>query len=207
MYGLLIATGIIISLLYAEKLVEAKDLSKDTYWKLVFWGIISGIIGARIYHVINLWEIYSKNPLFIFAIWNGGMGIFGGLVLALFVIWKLEKQNYLNWTDIFVRVLPLGQSIGRWGNYFNKELLPFALYESGLDMLLFILINAVARKKLQRGVLSGIYLIGYSTIRIVLEPLRTDHWMFQGLNVTYLVSLAIIAVTLLTLWKTKKTEN
>lgn len=207
MYGLLIATGVIVSLFYAEFLAEKKSLSKETFWKLAFWGLLAGIIGARLYHVVHLWDFYSQNPAYIFAIWTGGLGIYGGVFFAGLVIWNITRDKIFDWLDVFAQVLPLGQAIGRWGNYFNRELLPFAIYESILDIVLFVCLNLLAKKKLRKGTLFVSYVIGYAAIRLFLEKYRTEHWMIANYNVTSIVSLVIILVAGILLWKINKQTN
>ena len=94
-----------------------------------------GIIGARLYHVIDLWDYYRQNPSLIFG--GAGLGIFGaviGGIIGLIIYAKWKKINTLRWLDIISPGLILAQAIGRWGNYFNQELygyptdLPWAIY-------------------------------------------------------------------------------
>ena len=101
-------------------------------------GSVSGLIGARIYHVVDRWnEVYVHDPIRVFAVWNGGIGIFGAiagsaLALAAYVWWVSRRaragkpgarpMNVLRWFDIGAPAFLLGQGIGRWGNFFNEEL-------------------------------------------------------------------------------------
>jgi phosphatidylglycerol:prolipoprotein diacylglycerol transferase len=135
LYGFFISAGIFLSILFAQKLIKKKE--EDILWGLSFWAVISGIIGARIYHVIDFLDYYSKYPINILRIWNGGLGIWGGLtggVLGSVLYLKVKRKKILPWLDAISVVTPLGQSIGRWGNFFNKEIfgkpttLPWGLY-------------------------------------------------------------------------------
>jgi len=104
---------------------------------LAFWVIVGGIVGARIYHVIHQWHYYSNNPLMIFNIWAGGLGIYGGMVggaIAAIIYCKKHKEDLWKWADIVAPWLALGQAIGRWANYATQELygkptdLPWGIY-------------------------------------------------------------------------------
>lgn len=125
MYGFLITLSIIFSSLIAEKLAKQKNLDLKIFWELIFWGFIGSIIGARLYHVIDLIEYYSKQPLNIFFIWNGGLGIIGailGAIIASVVYLKLKKQPIYDFLDLGAVFFPISQAVGRIGNYLNKEL-------------------------------------------------------------------------------------
>lgn len=96
----------------------------DFFWAFLFWGILFGIFGGRIYHIIHFWKYYLENPIKIIKIWEGGLGIYGtilGTLLFFLFYAKAKKQPVLKWLDIFALCTPLAQSIGRWGNYFNQE--------------------------------------------------------------------------------------
>lgn len=209
MYGILITFGAILALLISEKLITKKGMSVPLFWQASFWTILFGIIGARLYHVIDYWEIYSKNLPLIFAIWNGGLGIFGALLggfLAFYIFVTNKKQKALPWLDVIAIPLPLAQAIGRWGNYFNGELIPYALYESGANILLFVGLLVINKRTQKPGLAFIAYLIGYSSIRLLLEPLRTNSWEIAGLNVAQGISilLLVVSIYLLNKWKKEK---
>jgi len=140
MYGLVVTAGIFIAAWYAgEECVMQKE-DKEIVWDALLWILIFGILGARIYHVINLWPYYSQNPMLIVEIWKGGLGILGGIAggitgLLLFARRrKIQGRKLLKYIDIAAVSLPLGQFIGRFANYFNQELygkptsLPWGIY-------------------------------------------------------------------------------
>jgi phosphatidylglycerol:prolipoprotein diacylglycerol transferase len=92
---------------------------------MLLWAIVGGVIGARIYHVIHQWNFYSANPSLIPQVWNGGLGIPGavaGGAVAIYAFTRLRSLPTGRWFDIFVMALPLGQAIGRLGNFVNQEL-------------------------------------------------------------------------------------
>lgn len=181
------------------------QLFEELFW----WVVIGGITGARVYHVIDKWqEIYRYNLLSILYIWNGGLGIWGAIfggIVGLYLAFQITKLSYkykfINLLDIIIFGVPLGQAIGRWGNFFNNEIVgkngePLFLYESVLDLVLFgILVWLVRSDKLEKpGQITGIYLIGYGLIRLILEPLRPEAivWRIAETPVASLFSLAAI---------------
>ena len=134
-YGILIMTGVISAILLA--LLEARRRGEGTSHviNLALVSLPLGIIGARLYHVIDQWHYYVENPSLILG--GTGLGIFGavfGGVVGLIIYTRWQKLSSLRWMDIVAPGLILAQAIGRWGNYFNQELygyptsLPWAIY-------------------------------------------------------------------------------
>lgn len=173
MYGLFITFGIVLYLLNTERLLKENNLNINLFWKFSFWIIISGLIGARVYYVIFNWNLFSNDLMSTLYIWTGGLGILGGLIFGsiVTVVFLIKNdQPILKWSDNLVITLPLAQAIGRWGNYFNRELLPYAIYESFFDILLFIfllLLNRAENNK--KGLITFTYIIAYLLIRILLK--------------------------------------
>lgn len=140
LYGLLIGLSICASLILSEKLIKTYKIP-NTNWA-TFLIIVCGFIGARIYHVITDFPLYYPNNLLnVLSFWNGGMGIYGGIIGGIlgFLLWYLyiyrqKTYSILFFLDMFAVLLPLSQSIGRWGNFVNQELyglpttLPFGIY-------------------------------------------------------------------------------
>jgi len=124
-YGFCIILGIIVATGVAMKLAKYYKVSQDIIFDLMFYIMLNGIIGARIYHVFLELPYYLENPVNIFKIWNGGLAIHGGIIaggLTLWVFAKKQKLNFWKLSALIVSSLPLAQAIGRWGNYFNNEL-------------------------------------------------------------------------------------
>lgn len=122
-YGLSISTAVLISILVSRSLINKKN--EETLWGISVWALLFGILGARIYHVVDYMEYYSKFPIEILKIWEGGMGIWGAIaggILGTTIYLKRKKEKLLPWLDIISIAMPLGQAIGRWGNFFNKEI-------------------------------------------------------------------------------------
>lgn len=123
-YSLFILTGMILAAILIIK--ESKKYGIDTSFvtNLIFWCIIFGIIGARIYYVLFNLDYYLSSPIEIIKVWNGGLAIHGGIVaglITLIIYCNKYKINFLKMADIMVPGLVLGQAIGRWGNFFNME--------------------------------------------------------------------------------------
>lgn len=123
-YSLLILIGIVIGVLLLEREAKKFKYPKDLIFNMCFWTIIIGIIGARLYYVLFNFSYYKSNLLEIFAVWNGGLAIHGGLIAgAITVIFFAKKYHliFLKLLDMAAPSLILAQAIGRWGNFFNGE--------------------------------------------------------------------------------------
>ncbi len=125
MYGIIIALAIIICYTVALKISRTRQIKPDII-ELYFLSVLPlGFLGARIYHVITNFTYYQSNILQIFAIWNGGLGIMGGIIVGIFTLYivsKIKNIPFFDITDVAAVIVPLGHAIGRWGNYFNQEL-------------------------------------------------------------------------------------
>lgn len=137
-YSVMILSGLLAGIVLAQR--EAKRLGEnpDHVVNIAVLGAVAGLIGARTYHVVDRWnEVYVYDPVSVFYIWRGGIGIFGAvagsaLALAAYVWWVnraaregkpgARPMNVLRWFDIGAPAFLLGQAIGRWGNFFNQEL-------------------------------------------------------------------------------------
>lgn len=156
LYGLIIATGMFLGILLAVR--EAKVLGQDPeiYWDFAIYAIIISVIGARIYYVIFAWDMYKDNILSVFNIRNGGLAIYGGVIGAfctLFVYSKIKKLNALEIGDTCMPALLLGQVIGRWGNFTNREV--FGEYTDGL-FAMRLPIEAVRRMDISENIANHI---------------------------------------------------
>ncbi len=222
-YGFLITLAGVLGFFIFYKLARKSGLDKKFIFDLTFWLIIWGLIGARLYHILSEINYYFQNPLEIFFIWNGGLGIFGVVVAGLIVIFYKTcpepRQDFLGLgrdegsrgmkpfllvLSLLTPALALGQSIGRWGNYFNQELYglpsnlflaipidlknrlagfetfnffhPVFLYESLFCFLMavFLTIILIKIKNLNSGFIFILYIFLYSLWRFFIEFLRID---------------------------------
>ncbi len=124
LYSICIFIGILAGGKLAMIEAQRWNIPKEFIFNLIFWMVIFGIIGARIYYVLFNLNYYSNNIKEIFMIWHGGLAIHGGIITAIiFLIYyaKKYKLKLINLLDILAPGLLLGQAIGRWGNFFNGE--------------------------------------------------------------------------------------
>ena len=123
-YGITIGIGVIAGILMAEYEAKRTGQNPDTYYELASIAVVLSVIGARIYYVIFAWDQYKDDIWSVFNIREGGLAIYGGVLAAIatvFVFSKVKKLSYGQLMDTAGLGLILGQIIGRWGNFFNRE--------------------------------------------------------------------------------------
>ena len=123
-YGLILATGMLLGILLAAREAKISGQNPDTYWDFAIYAILFSVVGARIYYVIFEWDMYKDDLLSIFNLRSGGLAIYGAVISAfitLFVYCKIKKLNPLMVGDTCIPALLLGQIVGRWGNFMNRE--------------------------------------------------------------------------------------
>lgn len=123
-YGIFIGLGVILGVLLVLHEAKRTGQNPDTYLDFVIYAVIFAVIGARLYYVLFSWDFYSQNPEKIFALREGGLAIYGGViggVLTAIVYAKCKKLNFWLLADTTAPSLILGQVLGRWGNFFNRE--------------------------------------------------------------------------------------
>lgn len=124
LYGVIIAIGMMLGVAIAVYDRRSRGLPEDPIWDAAFIGIPCGIIGARIYYVIFAWDFYKNDPIQILYIRQGGLAIYGGVLGALisvFIYCRVKKVGFLELWDSIALGFLVGQSLGRWGNFFNRE--------------------------------------------------------------------------------------
>ena len=124
-YGIIIAGAVLIAGLLGTRVATWLGEDPEDGWSMLLLVMVLAIVGARIYHVIHLWDHYAANPIEIPQIWNGGIGIPGGVAggaLGIFLYTRSRGLNAARWMDVFAPALLLGQVIGRLGNFVNQEL-------------------------------------------------------------------------------------
>ena len=132
-YGLIIGIGVMAGLLTVTRIAKKTGQNPDDYWDFAIWGILFGVIGARLYYVAFSWDDYKDNLLNIFKLRSGGLAIYGGVIAAyitLYVWCRIKKKSMALVGDTAMPGLILGQAIGRWGNFMNREV--FGDYYNGL---------------------------------------------------------------------------
>jgi len=224
-YGLMIALGVVTAAwLFARRFTQ-RGHAQELTSSITVWAVLAGLIGARAYHVLTDWREYQGNWGESWQVWEGGLGIPGAVIAAAFALWVYARQKGIPLSDIAdsaAPALPLGQAIGRWGNWFNQELygrptdLPWALeidpehrrpqyldddtfhptflYECVWNLALVgALLWASRRFTLKPGRLFGLYVLGYSLGRLWIEFIRVDFASeLAGVRVNIWVMLALI---------------
>ena len=135
-YGIIIATAVLVAAVLATRVAAWLGENPEDGWAMLLPVVIVAVIGARIYHVVHLWDYYSANPIEIPQIWNGGIGIPGAIAggaLAVFVSARAKGLSAARWMDAAAPGLLLGQAIGRLGNFVNQELYGPPISECGGD--------------------------------------------------------------------------
>ncbi len=155
-YGVIIGLGIFCGILLAAHIAKKEQLNPDLIWDFVIYAIIFSIIGARIYYVIFRWDLYQDDLLSIFNTRKGGLAIYGAVIAAFITLWvycRVKKQKFLQIADICVPALVLGQIIGRWGNFMNREV--FGEYTDSL-LAMRLPIDAVRSSDISESIASHI---------------------------------------------------
>lgn len=123
-YGIIIVTGMILAIYLTTNEAEKRGISEDFIIDTAFWTLPIGIIGARLYYVVFELDYYLNHPSQIFAIWEGGIAIYGGIIAGFLTFYYRSQKEHVPislLTDVVVPYLLLAQSIGRWGNFINQE--------------------------------------------------------------------------------------
>lgn len=133
LYGVIIAIGVMAGITIAAHIAKKTGQDPDDYWDFAIYAVIFALIGARIYYVVFEWDSYKDNLLEVFNVRGGGMAIYGGVIAAfitLFFWCRIKKKDPRQVGDTAMAGLLLGQVIGRWGNFTNREV--FGEYSDGL---------------------------------------------------------------------------
>lgn len=123
-YGVIIAVGFILAMLYCARHCRRCGIEPDTLYDFLIWMIPLAIIGARLYYVIFQWSDYRDHPIDALKIWEGGLAIYGGVIAGLLtgIVWcRKKKIPFGAMADVCAPGLLIGQCIGRWGNFINRE--------------------------------------------------------------------------------------
>jgi len=134
-YGIILMLGVVAAAFVANAEARRKNMDEEFLWDSLIWMVIGGVIGARLWHIFTpppsmvargiTVQYYLTHPLDAINIRNGGLGIPGaviGGILALYWYSKRNRENFVSWLDVIAPAVPLGQAIGRWGNFVNQEL-------------------------------------------------------------------------------------
>ena len=223
-YGILIALAFLLAMSWCVRHAKAVFLTADNVYDVILWLIPLSIIGARLYYVLFRLDYYLKYPAEIIRIWEGGLAIYGGLLSGVLVIFLTARRKHfsaLSMLDLIAPACMLGQAIGRWGNFMNREAYgrttdifcrmglqmnngefiyvhPTFLYESLWSLAGFCFFSRFVAKGKRRypGQAALLYFLWYGLGRVWIEGLRTDSLMLgnTGIRVSQLLSL-LLALT------------
>ena len=223
-YGVIIAVGFILAMLYCARHCRRCGIEPDTLYDFLIWMIPLAIIGARLYYVIFQWSDYRGHPIDALKIWEGGLAIYGGVIAGLLtgIIWcRKKKIPFGAMADVCAPGLLIGQCIGRWGNFINREAFgrettafsrmgltlpgretvyvhPTFLYESLWNFVGFLLLHFWFQKHERKfdGELILLYAVWYGIGRALIEGLRTDSLWLGPVRVSQLLAAVTMLLSL-----------
>ena len=214
-YGLIIATGLMLAVLYCSTRASQFGLTEDTLLDGVLWVTPVAILCARLYYCAFSWEMYADDPIRVLYIWEGGIAIYGsviGAVLGIIVFCKVKKIKIATVLDLVSLGFLIGQTLGRWGNFFNREAFgaetesffrmglmkastgeityyhPTFLYESVWNLVGFLVLHFLSKKRRFDGQIALGYLAWYGLGRAFIEGLRTDSLYIGSIRVSQLLA-------------------
>lgn len=218
LYGIVIALGLILAVVYGLRRRKQFGLKEDDLLDGVLMIVPLSIICARIYYCAFSWHEFASDPISVLYIWNGGIAIYGGVIgaaLGVVAFCKWRKINVFSVLDLVVLGFLIGQSIGRWGNFFNREAVgdlgekadwflrmglfnettgqydyfhPTFLYESVWNALGFAALHFLSKKRRYDGQIALGYLFWYGLGRTIIEGLRMDSLYIGSVRVSQLLA-------------------
>ena len=147
-YGILIACGMIVGVLIASAIAKRSGQNPDDYYDIALYAIIFAVLGARMYFVIFNWDYYAQDLTRILNIREGGLGIYGGIIVAIITVYIITRRKKMDFglvADTAGPALVFGQCLGRWGNFFNRE--AFGGYTDNL-LAMQLPVSAVRRNEI-----------------------------------------------------------
>ena len=225
-YGAIIAAGLMLAMLYCCRRGKEFGLKEDDILDGFLWITPFAIVCARIYYCAFSWEEYAADPISVFYIWNGGIAIYGsviGAILGMAVFARLKKVKLTAVLDLVMIAFLIGQFIGRWGNFMNREAFgaatdsffrmglfntqtnaweyyhPTFLYESVWNMTGFAVLHFLSKKRQYDGQMALCYAAWYGLGRCFIEGLRVDSLWWGPFRVSQVLAgvTCIAAVSLL----------
>ncbi len=227
-YAVIIALGLLLAVVYGCKRSKQFGLTEDNILDGVLCITPFAIIFARMYYCVFKWEeIYSHNPISCLYIWEGGLAIYGGIIgaaLGILIFCRVKKIKTGAVLDVVALGFLIGQSMGRWGNFINREAFggetafflrmgltdlygntiyvhPTFLYESLWNAVGFVLLHFMSKRRKYDGQTALQYVAWYGAGRALIEGMRTDSLYIPGtaLRVSQVLSLAALAAALVIL--------
>lgn len=223
-YGLTYLVGFLAAWWLARRRADRIGLTKDQVGDLLFYSAVGVILGGRLgYALFYHFDRVLADPLWLFKVWEGGMAFHGGFLGVVVAVWLFARKHQINWIqlgDFIAPFTPIGLGLGRIGNFINGELWgrvtdvswgmvfpgagadprhPSQLYQFALEgVVLFALLWWFSRQPRPAGSISGLFLIGYGTLRFLVEFTREPDahlgLLSAGLSMGQLLSLPMILV-------------
>ena len=215
-YGVVIAVGLLLAVLYACRRAASFGLKEDDILDGGLWVTPFAILCARAYYVIFSWKNYAANPISALYIWEGGLAIYGGVigaVVGVIVFCRIKKIKIAALLDLVALGFLIGQCIGRWGNFFNREAFgaatdsflrmgltspltgvteyyhPTFLYESLWNLAGFIGLHFLSKHRRYDGQIALGYAAWYGLGRSIIEGLRMDSLYWGPIRVSQLLAV------------------
>lgn len=227
-YGLIIALGLILAVLYACRRSKQFGITEDDLLDGVLWVTPFAVLCARAYYCIFSWAHYADNPISILYIWEGGLAIYGGVLgaaIGVTVFCKIKDIKLPTMLDLVSLGFLIGQSMGRWGNFFNREAFgaettsflrmgllngytgevtyyhPTFFYESAWNLVGLLLLHHFSKKRQYDGQVALLYVAWYGLGRTFIEGLRTDSLYWGPFRVSQLLAaVSCAAAVVVLLW-------
>ena len=228
-YGAIIALGLVLAVLYASRRSREFGIKEDDLLDGVLWVTPFAILCARAYYCLFSWEQYAANPIKVLYIWEGGLAIYGGVigaVVGVLVFCHVKKIRTATILDLVLLGFLIGQSLGRWGNFFNREAFgaetdtflrmglmnryteevtyyhPTFLYESVWNAAGFLLLHLLSKKRKYDGQIALGYAAWYGLGRTFIEGLRTDSLYWGPFRVSQLLAaVSCLAAEAVLIWQ------
>ena len=234
-YGVVIALGLVLAVLYGCKRCKEFGIKEDDLIDGVLWVTPFAIFCARLYYCAFRWEIYSSNPVSILYIWEGGLAIYGGVLGAIagvLVYCWVKRIKVPALLDLVALGFLIGQSMGRWGNFFNREAFgaetetflrmglynsvtgltkfyhPTFLYESLWNAAGFVMLHFFSKKRQYDGQIALGYVAWYGLGRCMIEGLRLDSLYWGPFRVSQLLAaVSCFAAVAVLLWQNMRKHD
>lgn len=211
----MLAIAFLVSVILARAAAKRQNINPDIIFGFAFVAFISGIIGGRIFYILENLSYYLKDPLETIMLQRGGLSWFGGLILAVIAGAIYLKRNKLAVFRIFDLVAPylaLAQAIGRIGCLLNgccfgRTIIPTQIYSSLILIFIFIILRILEDRPHKDGQVFFAYLLLYSLKRFFIEFWRADNLViFSGLTLFQILSVLIFILSLWGLFRLKKSK-
>jgi phosphatidylglycerol:prolipoprotein diacylglycerol transferase len=219
-YGVIIAIGLILAVVYAWKRCDQFGIKADDITDGVLYIVPFAVLCARAYYCVFQWETYAANPISVLYIWEGGLAIYGGVlgaILGVVVYCYFKKIKVPALLDLVALGFLIGQSMGRWGNFFNREAFgaetesflrmglylsadrfpssiihyyhPTFLYESLWNLVGFVILHFLSKRRQYDGQVALGYVVWYGLGRAIIEGLRTDSLYWGDFRVSQVLAV------------------